>query len=181
MISQDNNLYVITPIINPIRFESRYKLYKNFAEHMENSNAKLYTIEAAFGDRSFVVTNNENPQHIQVRTEHELWYKENMINLAMSRLPQSAKYIAWIDADIQFTRKDWVNETIQQLQHYCFIQLFSHATDLGPNYEPLTTHKGFIYNYHNDCDDINSKSGYHHWHPSYAWASTRESLDHVGG
>jgi hypothetical protein len=36
-----------------------------------------------------------------------------------------------------FLRPNWVGECIHKLQHYSFLQMFSHARDLGPNYEML--------------------------------------------
>ncbi len=177
----EKKLYVVTCISNPIRFSSRYRLYKNFAKYMENSGVELITIEQAFGDRPFEITDENNPNHIQVRSLTELWHKENMLNLAVQRLPQDWEYMAWIDADVQFARPDWVQETLHQLQHYQVVQMFSHATDLGPNYEPLKTHNGFCYSYHNQDVTPAWDKGYNSWHPGFAWAINRDAFNAVGG
>ena len=115
MTSSQNDeakLYVVTPIINPRRYESRYKLYEKFQKMANDSGAVLYTIEAAYGNRPFQITDPSNPQNIQVRTNTELWHKENLINMAVQRLPSDWEYVAWIDADVSFARPDWVAETI---------------------------------------------------------------------
>jgi hypothetical protein len=175
-------LYVVACISNPIRFSSRYKLYKQFEKYIKSfDNVELFTIEQAFGDRDFQITERANPNHIQVRTEHELWHKENMLNLAIHRLPHNWKYVAWIDADVSFARPDWVHETLHQLQHHHVVQMFSHAMDLGPNYEPIKTHNGFCYSYHNQDITPPWDKGYNSWHPGFAWAITREAFDAVGG
>ena len=132
-----DRLYVVTPISNPKRYNARNEHYRAFAKRVEDAGAILYTIEAAFGDREFEVTTPENPRHIQVRTCDEIWHKENLINLAIQRLPLEAKYVAWIDADMTFSRPDWAQETLHQLQHYEFVQMFSHVGYLGPNSEML--------------------------------------------
>src|SRR5438309_37497 len=105
-------LHVVTAISNPVRYKSRYRLYHEFEKHMLDSGVKLWTIEMAFGDRPFEVTQAGNPQHFQVRGWTEVWHKENLLNLAIARLPADAEYIAWVDADVQFTRKDWAEETV---------------------------------------------------------------------
>ena len=61
------------------------------------------------------------------------WHKENLVNLGIARLPRDSRYVAWVDADLTFARHDWVQETIQQLQHYPIVQMFAEAHDLGPD------------------------------------------------
>lgn len=130
------DLHVVTAISNPERYRSRYSLFKNFEKHVLDSGAKLYVVEAAFGERPHAITTANNPNHIQLRTSSEIWHKENMLNIGISRLPSDWKYVAWIDADITFARPDWVDETIHQLQHFHIVQMFSHAMDLAPDYAP---------------------------------------------
>lgn len=142
-----NNFYVIAIITNPVRYKRRPELFKQFALRMENYGVKLYVVEAAYGDREFSVTDSNNPRHIQLRTKYELWHKENMINIGISRLPSNWEYVAWIDGDIDFIEKDWPLETVQQLQHYPIVQLFTDAIDLGPDNEVLTIFKSFAYCY----------------------------------
>ena len=195
MIMDEQNLYVIAVISNPFRYKVRYALYRNFEIYIKNSGAILYTVELAFNNRPFEVTQENNPFHIQLRSDQELWHKENMMNIGVSRLPPNAKYIAFVDADVTFSRPDWVNETLQQLQHYKVVQLFSHAQDLGPNFEPLFTHYGFCYRHVNkenptinfipgQCGEFHEASQFTKneiGHPGYAWATTRETLDKIGG
>ena len=181
-------LYVITVISNPVRFRSRYALYRQFERHMQQSGVILYTVELAYGERPFEITDSANLCHIQVRSDQEFWHKENLMNIGLSRLPPEAKYVAWIDADISFVRPDWAEETVQQLQHYDVVQLFTHAQDLGPNWEPMQQHTGFVYKYliegwpkaaKNICSDeapVNFTG-----HPGYAWAARRDTLEKLNG
>lgn len=148
---------------------------------MQQSGVELYTTEMAFGDRDFAITEAGNYRHIQVRSEYELWHKENMLNLALQRLPSDWEYVAWIDADVLFQRPDWVQETIEQLQHYYFVQLFSHATDLSPSFEPMKTHTGFVYDWYQFPDKMRDGTYATSSHPGYAWAARREALDACGG
>lgn len=171
-------LHVVTAISNPWRYRSRYELYHHFEKRVQDAGAVLWTVETAFGRRPFEVTHVGHPRHIQLRTPHELWHKENMLNLAIQRLPENWKYVAWIDADVDFARNDWVIETLNLLQHFDAIQMFSTALDLSPKEEVFHTHKGFIYSYANG---FQGNRDYSNWHPGFAWAIRREAFDALGG
>lgn len=191
-------LYVVAVISNTQRYSSRYRLYKAFEKHVADSGAILYTVELSFGDRPFAVTDADNPRHLQVTSLDEVWFKESLINYAVSRLPRDWKYVAWIDADISFARPDWVQETIQLLQHYHVIQMFSHGIDLNPQYQPMNTWEGFMFQYIKAIETGKEiiphaskvrkgqmsypygENGKKIWHPGYAWACTREAFNGFG-
>jgi hypothetical protein len=173
-----DGFYVVTMISNPVRFSSRYRLYNDFRDRMALAGVPLVTAEIAFGDRPFEVTTAGNPRAVQLRTRHELWYKENAINIAISRLPADWRYVAWVDADIDFVRPDWAEETVHQLQHHPVVQMFDSAIDLGPNMETLQLHTGFGASY---VRGRPRGRNYAHWHPGYAWAARREAVDAIGG
>jgi hypothetical protein len=187
-------LYVVCPIFNPMRWWSRWDLYADFRKRVGEAGAVLVTVEAAFGEREFVVTDPSNPLDVQVRTRSELWLKENLINIGLSRLPADAEYVAWVDADVRFARDDWADETVHQLQHYAFVQMWSQFQDLTPDNELVGVARSFM-----GC-----RLGGHQSSviagkqpPSYtgpdkpnrgypgatglAWAARREALDAVGG
>lgn len=199
-------LYVVTAISNPQRFRTRYELYRAFEKRCEDAGAILYTVELALRDRHFEVTSPDNPRHVQLRSPAELWHKENLLNIGIQRLPSDWEYVAWIDADVDFARPDWANETLHQLQHYHVVQMWSHAQDLGPAYEPVgQCFESFLssialgrelppYLQEGDggrydgqtCGGSGGyggfgKGGSHLWHSGYAWAARRNALADVGG
>ena len=200
-----SKLYVITPVFNPMRYRVRYELYRQFAKHVEESGAILITVELAYRDRPFEVTEANNPYHVQLRTDHLLWYKEPMINIGLRHLPSDWEYVAWIDADTKFMREDWAQETIQLLQHYQVIQMWSQIQDLTPNFEMFDNRGGYLYsymyNYHNNRlmdakspgygpegvvtdqkpQQISTKQSRWYGPPGLAWAARREAIDHLGG
>lgn len=131
--------------------------------------------------------------YIKVRCnqDSEIWTKEALLNIGLQHLPPDWRYVAWIDADVMFTRPDWVSETLHQLQHYHFVQLWSLALDLSPSYEPIAAHQGFVHSWQHGheppADPVYYESGrpsngvVNKFHPGFAWAARREALDAVGG
>jgi hypothetical protein len=175
-ITVKSKLYVVAVISNPARFQTRYKLFNEFCERMrKEDNVVLVTLELQQGLRPFITD-----AIIKLRTNYEIWYKENLINIAVQHLPSHWKYMAWIDADVEFQNKNWVSDTIDQLQTYRIVQLFSHAIDLGIKKETLHVHTGFAYQYVNGETWKEARYG-NFWHPGYAWAITREAYNDIGG
>jgi hypothetical protein len=182
-------LDAVTMVSNPRRYESRYRLYRDFEQRMVDAGVRLTTVEVAFGDRPFEITDPSNPRHVQLRTGHELWIKESALRLGIARLPADWEYVAWLDADIQFTRPDWASETVHQLQHHPIVQMWSDAYDLGPHYQPLQHHRSFAWCYREGLPTHECHGHYHpkkrlninHWHPGFAWSMRRDAYDAVGG
>jgi hypothetical protein len=210
--SEDQVLHVASCYSNPFRWRTRRELANDFRHHMEQSpNVVFHMGELAYGDRPFEVTDANNPLDLQLRTSHELFHKENILNAVIRRFPPDWKYGAWIDADFLMTRHDWALEAIHQLQHYDFVQLFSSYSDLsGKNYgagmRPVRVNAGFAYNYIQSGFSLPSGYGQGGWKTSAtfdeygasqalpgkpvarpvgatggAWAFRRSALDAVGG
>lgn len=143
-------LHVVTVYFNPMRWESRIRLYKEFESHMLDSGVKLTSIECQLGERPYeIVGTNPNVNFIGVRSSTILWNKENLLNIAISRLPDDAKYICWADSDIYFRQSNWAKDTVHALQQYDIIQPWSDAYDLGPNDSHLAVYKSFCNQYWN--------------------------------
>lgn len=149
-----SKFWVITVLSNPVRYKKRYELYWRFREMCHAAGVNLITVEQAFGNRKFMVTEPGNKYHLQLRTEEELWHKENMINLgvrhACAMFPGQVREVAWVDADCRPSRvpRDWFEETWHQLQHYEFVQMWEHLIDLDNDFNPIGgSQPGFMANY----------------------------------
>jgi hypothetical protein len=156
------------------------------------SGAILYVIEIALGDRDFVVTTPDNPTDIQLRTYHELFLKENAINLAVTRLPLDWKKVAWVDADCHFSRYDWADETRHLLEHYPVLQMWSQLHDLNPQHELVGSIRSFADVWvKGEQETLIAGSSYPYPYgvtrrgypgaPGLAWAMRREAWDQLGG
>jgi hypothetical protein len=177
--SEAATLHVASAYINPQRWDTRRQLFNNFRRDMAaTANAKLYVGELAYGERPFEVTNASHAGDFQFRTTTELWHKENLLNLIISRFPSDWQYGAYLDGDMHMTRRDWALEAIHLLQHYDFVQLFSSYQDLTADQRPLGARAGFAYNY--GTTGIVRRS-YRDGAPGGGWAFRRSAFDAVGG
>jgi len=183
-----DHFYIVAVLTNFQHYATRTRLFKEFVERMDRCGAKLYVVEGVLNDSPFEVTSVGNPRHIQVRLKSEIWYKENLINIGISKLPSDWQYVAWVDGDIEFLNPKWMEHTVQELQRYPVVQLCQNIIDLGPNYEVLCVDKGFGYCYINRDiygeefnRTVKEVKINRTWHPGYCWAATSEAIDLLGG
>lgn len=184
----NTNLYVVTVIFNPFDFQSRYRLYRNFKRHMEESGAKLFTVEIAFGDRPFRVTERRDHMNLQIRTNTIAWHKERGLNLGIRRLlhvVHDARFLGFFDADITFGHPDWVDQATHKLSHTAVIQPFATAINLNSKDD-------YMWHCPSSIRAFIEARGYHQepplpvcytykGHPGLAWCITREAWERLGG
>lgn len=187
-------LYVILPYSNPIHFSRRSTLYKETLARLNQAKAKadgtswtitILTSQLLYGDEPDQFS-SATTMTFRVASDQVLWSKENLINLAIKRTineDPSAKYFAWVDADIEFSSGSWIKDTIEAIDSADaagggFVQLFSNATHLGPNGENTTATPSFAAQFaagktyashrHTNTD---------YWHPGFAWGCSRSTLE----
>ncbi len=174
--------------------EVRYKLVEAFKTYWASPPPpRLWLVELAIGDREFEVTEAGHPRHLRLRSNSELWHKENLIRLGVELVVRSfpeASRFAWIDADVQFADRNIVQATLQQLEIHPVVQMFSHAQDLDAKNRPIPDEYGkhafqsFAAIHQNRIleEQVNGLVPYAELgHCGYAWACTRDAWDAMGG
>jgi hypothetical protein len=146
--SEDQTLHVACCYINPFRWQRRRELFEDFRRRMESSpNVVLHVGELAYGDRPFEVTTADDPHAVQLRTNSEMWHKENVLNRVVQSFPNGWKHGGYWDADMHPTRHDWALEAIHKLQHHPWVQLFSNYGAMSRDHRPTGLRSSFAYNY----------------------------------
>ena len=172
-------LYIILPYFNFCGFRRRHQLFLEFVErYAAEPRVKIVVVEA-LGPAPL----GKLPvfKHLRFQTKSTIWLKENLINLGIESLPQKWKYVAWIDADLEFLNPTWVSDTIEQLQDADIVQMWRSAINLGPHGETIKVDKSFVYMFVGSDTKWSPTDKYGFWHPGYAWACTRKAYDTMGG
>lgn len=180
-LKSPNSLYIITVYFNPSGSKRRYQLHKEFHARLQSiDNIVLVTAECAFPTSSFEVTSpNKEPLEIQIRSNSIIWIKENLINIALKKLYKNkkflsdCKYIAWVDADIEFIDVDWFSKLEESLTKYSIVQMFKYALFLDINEEISETHTSFGYYYVTKELQLEK---FEYPHPGYAWCTTKKNM-----
>jgi len=179
----EEKLNVIIVLSNPCLFARRYILCREFIKRLEEeeTNVELYVVELIYPGQEFIITDKNNKNHLQIKTQTPIWHKENMINLGVKYLLKKTwKAFAWIDADIEFDDPSWALNTLKILNG-CkdIVQLWSHAVDMDHNETNLSIFNGFGFSF--SKQKAYTTSGKDYWHPGFAWAMTRKAYEKVGG
>ena len=179
----EEKLNVIIVISNPCLYAKRYILLKEFVKRIEEEeeHVNLFVVELVYVDQKFIITNKNNKNHLQLKTDVPLWHKENMINLGVKYLlPKEYKAFAWIDADIEFDNCSWALDTLKILNGYKdIVQLFSHCVDMDEKKNNLNIFNSFGYCFEKQKEYTTKGTDY--WHPGYAWAITRKAYEKING
>jgi hypothetical protein len=179
----EEKLNVIIVVSNPCLYIKRYKLLQEFVNRIkdDDEHVNLYIVEMIYGDQKFIVTDKNNKQHLQLKTDTPIWHKENMINLGVKYLlPVNYKAFAWIDADLEFDSHTWALDTLKILNG-CkdVVQLFSHCIDMNHDNTTLNNFSSLGYNF--SKGKAYTVKGLDYWHPGFAWAITRKAYERMGG
>lgn len=207
-------LWFVTAISNPARYRTRYNLYKRFRDHvLMELKANLLTVECALGDRAFCIIDDCNDEthptgsrsiDVGVRSGSWVWLKENLMNLGVSRLPKSAEYIVFCDADVTFCNPKIAEEIVHALQTYKAVHPFVTCADMGPTGDIFQVHRSFgwckqqgwefrpkpvpcsgrkkgVYCAYVSQPPPGATCFGNPWHPGFAIAMRRGTFDALGG
>lgn len=177
----ESALWVVTTYFNPAGYASRRRNWQRFRGAL--GSVPCLTIECAERDRPFELP--AGPDLVQVRAFDTLWHKERLLNLAVSRLPASCRFVAFVDADVLFENPRWAEAAQQQLGDRRAVQLFSEVSLLPSEAaaqkgaEPQSV-VGFAAKVSADPDALLPGRFDAHGHTGFAWAMRRDVLAEVG-
>lgn len=177
-----DHLWVITPYYNPCNYERRRYNYEVFARTIRESGIPLLTVECAFGDQPFSLP--ESLDVVKVSSNSLLWQKERLLNLAVSWLPKSCKYVVWSDCDILFENKQWAVDTASLLDAVPLVQLFETCNRLPQDNLAAAAESdacaSFASIVPNNPDTLHIGHFEKHGHTGYGWAARKDLLDEHG-
>lgn len=165
----------------------RDSLLKNFFichNNLSKFNANIIPIEISTNgtfDLNFSGT-------IKFQTDQLLWQKERVINFVVQKLPESIKYVAFIDGDILFPDENWVFKAKDKLNstNDLMLQLFSTVYYLPRNHCKYNGYYSYFnYSVGKNIFDSNGIENYkkdflsdsfYYANPGMAWMCKKETI-----
>lgn len=114
------NIHAVSVYWNPAGSENLRENAIRFEKEFRQWGIPLTIIEAVQVDQLFP---NAEPVPYDPATNC-LWQKERLINYAVERLPASVDVVAWVDMDILFLDRHWVEKAAESMKTHRVAQLF---------------------------------------------------------
>jgi len=129
-------LWVVCPIYASYQslIMFRYNLHENYKYYIQSFGISFSTIEAIRFDRDqkYLLTKPGNePYDIQVQFYDDIYIRENLLNVAMKKIPKW-DYVAWIDTHQTFENLYWWEQSIVKMEKIASVQLFQYFIGRNP-------------------------------------------------
>lgn len=170
-----NDLAVVACYFNFAGYQKLKENYYAFKSRLLKQGVDLYTIELAFNDKPFEFTDDGKTTF--VRSKDVMWYKENLINMAVKALPPHIKKVIWCDADVYFYDDTWHEKASKLLDVYPIAQMFSVMEDTdayGKVYEENHCAVKLLESPDMEAEDLSL------YRPGFVWGARRDFFEQVG-
>jgi hypothetical protein len=135
MTAPDGPLWVITSYYNPAGYRRRLL---NFRAFRRNLAAPLLVVELTPHGQG-ELGDDDADMVIRLGGDDRIWQKERLLNIAIARLPDHVRHVAWADADLLFADPHWPEQAAAALdRHGGMVQLFDTAHHLASDIDPQT-------------------------------------------
>ena len=139
-----NRFWAVSSFFNPVGFRQKLPNYRMFRQRL---TVPLLTVE--FSQTGvFELGTDDADILVQVRDGDVMWQQERLLNLGVTRLPSNCEYVAWLDCDIVFERRDWASAAMDELHRTGLCQLFRTIHHLRPGTQPEAIGRNSAYASH---------------------------------
>jgi len=155
-------------IFNPMESKRIMMNYLYVVNIFKQQKLPVFTLEMVFKGRE-----PEIPDAFHVRCNSFMFHKERMCRILETLIPRKYKKIAFIDADVLFTNKNWYEETSALLDTHDVVQPFESCNWLDLTYTHITMTRPSALFMEGPTLDWR-------YHPGFGWAFRREWYKDVG-
>ena len=172
------NVAAVTCHFNPHRSRARRRCYQTFARQFPAIGLELFVAEGS-GDDRWEVPEDGRVHRFRIAAPTCLFAKENLLNLAIERLPDRFESVLWIDADVLMLPHDFADLLSEALDRHAVVQGFRRLVYLNGDGTPQMNwrHSVAARNLADGSRSADPRQAF----PGLAWAARRELLARIGG
>lgn len=142
-------LWAITSYFNPAGYASRLSNYRVFRA---NLIPPVAVVELSLNGK-YELRSDDAEIVVQITGGDIMWQKERLLNVALDHLPEDCDHVAWIDCDVVFLDRGWVEAADRALEKFCLIQAFRERCNLSRGVLDYSVANGI-------CDSVSESVGY---------------------
>jgi len=159
------DMIIIIPYFNACNSINILKNLKTVKKSLDNANIPYYIGEVLFENQESINVSNED-NIFTYKTDSYMFYKENIINILLDKIPSHYTKICMMDADIMFQNKFWYNMISSSLNKLTICHPFNESVFLDKRRQPINIKKSII-----EIHDDGNRG-----HPGFIWAFNKEWL-----
>jgi len=165
-------VWAFSPICTtyPDRMPELYKTHANYIGYLKSFGITSILLEAIYPGQDFKLTTAGNePWEIQLLVEDYVYYRENLVNVAVRKTKHlNYDYIIWLDSHQIFLNPYWWEDGIYKMARYPTVSFFhdlAHVKNPGDNstMREGTDQPGVQYVYQQTSDIHYWLNGYGGW------------------
>ena len=157
---------------SPAGFQRPKNNFLHVQKLLTEATIPTFTIECVIGNQEPLLTNPT----VQVRSNSCLFYKEQLYNLLVPKVPEQYTKLIFIDADILFEDKNWVDNISNLLNTHDVVHCFKTATLLKyDNIHPMKNVTSTVSVY-KDTGIIEYRN-----HHGFGYGLTRQFYNNING
>ena len=159
---------------SPAGFQRPKQNFLQIEKSLQKAKIPTFTIECVIGNQTPLLTNPT----LRVRSDSCLFYKEQLYNLLVPKIPEQYTKLIFIDADIIFDNPHWVDMISKSLDKYDVVQPFENAIWTGSYYgSTLRVAKSLFFAIKTNVNENDLP----YYHTGFSFAMTRKYLTSIGG
>lgn len=129
------DFWAITSYFNPTNSIRRIQNFRRFREAL---NVPLVAVEWSWSQGPRLQLDADDAEIlVQVCGPDLIWQKERLLNLAISKLPENCRYVAWLDCDVLFEDHNWYLSVARKLEQVLLVQPYSCLINLDAQHRPI--------------------------------------------
>ena len=137
---------------------------------LDQAKIPTFTAECVIGDTPRLIPKPT----LLVRSNSALFYKERLFNLLQGHIPSKYKKLIFMDCDIIFSDRKWVDKISVELNKYAVVQPFGKVIFTNTSLEPIDSSADSAIKIFKETRAITG-------HPGLCWAVSRDYFKSIGG
>lgn len=102
---------VVLSFFSPCRYETPLKNLDTVLNDLRSSGIPVYLIELVYGEEKSLSTK----PNLVLKSNSYMFHKENLFNCIEKHIPEKYSKLIFLDSDIRFSSREWLDESSRQL------------------------------------------------------------------
>ena len=170
-----SDMAVLLVYFNACSYSNLERNLKLTYQSLINSEIPVFLVEHLFKDQDPLFPENGTTV-FNTRSDSYMFYKENLLNWLMPKIPAQYTKFYMMDCDLIFDNARWYDDVSALLDTNDIVQPFQEAIWLRSDLKTIDLKRASIIFVNNLKENINLSLH----HPGFAWAFRREFIEPIG-